>query len=185
MTGRGNSQPNRAERIASALERPLAGLDLVCRIFMFFLIAVIFVFTGGQAVDRYLLHTSFDAYEQIGRIGLVWLTFFGYALAFRDGRNLRIELLDMVLPSSAVFVKQLVFDLSILGIALVIHVKGWTVYRVGGNQIILGTPVDYRLVYAGVQVGTVMLIFFIVVRTLRHILDFAATGHVPKIDVHP
>lgn len=174
-------EPGGSSRLFAAYWRLTELLDLLARGFMIFLVVVILIFTGGQAIDRYLLHTSFDAYDQIARLGLVWLTFFGYALGYRDRVNLRIELLDMALGPRARFVKQIVFDIWLLALVALINQRGWLVMEVGGSQAILGTPFDYSMVYGGLQFSTLLLLVFVALRLGGALYVMARTGQIPHL----
>jgi TRAP-type C4-dicarboxylate transport system permease small subunit len=154
----------------TALKRLLAVVTAITRIFLVLLMVEILVLTAGQAVDRYLLHTTFDAYEQLASVGVVWVTFFGYALGFHERANLRIELLDTVLPPVVTAIKRVVFDVLILVLALGVNFYGWDVLDVVSTQDIIGTPFTNGIAYWSLQSGTILIAFYAVGHMLHVVL---------------
>jgi TRAP-type C4-dicarboxylate transport system permease small subunit len=140
-------------------------------------VLTILVFTFGQVLDRYIFKTTFDAYDQLARLGLVWMTFVGFAVAFRERRTIRVELFDTVLGPAAQKWRETAFDLVILALVALVHIKGWRVVEVGGYQAIIGTPFTYAWSYAAIVAATALLAFFLVVRIARRLLGMPDEPH--------
>ena len=143
--------------------RTLAGL---MRVGVVVAMLLVLVSTVGQVVDRHLLKFGFGAYDQYGRLGLVWLTFLGIAIAVRDRANIRIELLDHFLSAGAAQVKGVVLDLVMAGMAVLLVIVGWPLLEVGGFQVIMDTPFDYSEVYAALLLSMAVLAVFVAARLL-------------------
>jgi TRAP-type C4-dicarboxylate transport system permease small subunit len=150
--------------------RAVGAVETLARICVGLAMLVILVFTSGQVVDRYLLKTSFNAYDQVARLGLVWMTFLGIAVAFRERANIRIDLLDHALPLRFVQWKSVVLDVATLVVTIVIHVEGWRLLEVGAYQTLMGTPFTYEVVYAALLVGTALLAVVLVMRIADAVL---------------
>ena len=60
---------------------------------------IIFASTLGLVLDRHLFRSSFDAYDQISRLALVWMTFLGFFFALEEKANIHVEILDVILPA--------------------------------------------------------------------------------------
>ena len=161
-------------RVPIAVEMLLAGLAWITRGLLLLFMLAILVLTAGQAIDRYLLHTNFDAYEQLATAGVVWVTYFGYALGYHEHANLRIELIDTLLSPRGSTIKRMVFDVLILVLAIAVNVNGWTVLDVASDQDIIGTPFTNAIVYWSLQSGTILIALFSVGRLLRSALTL---GH--------
>lgn len=127
---------------------------------------VVLVFTFGQAVDRYALHTSFDAHDQMAKIGLVWLVFAGMAVAYARRENLRIDLFAKYLPPGLLRAREAAFELAILAVCVLVHVKAWAVLEVAAFQQILGTPLTNVVPYTAILVGTAAIAFTCVLRLI-------------------
>lgn len=128
------------------------------------LIILITVFITLQALDRHLAISNFDAYEHLARISLVWLVFLGYAVGLHGNSNIRIELFEHFLSPLAAVVLRVLMDVLMLALALVINVKGWTVYEIGSTQTIMGTPFTQGTVYLAIQVGTLLISLVLIQR---------------------
>ena len=157
------------EFLARFVGGAMAVLRAVNRVLLVVFVLIVLVLTAGQAIDRYVLHTSFDAYEQLATAGVVWVTYFGYALGYHERANLRIELLDTLMGPVAAACKRLVFDAAILALAVAINWNGWTVLDVVSQQDIIGTPFTNGIVYWSLQSGTIL----IAVYAIGHLIEGA------------
>lgn len=150
-----------------ALDRAIGWIERLARIWLVLMLVVVLLFTFGQVLDRYLVATGFDGFDQLARLGLVWATFIGVALAFRDRRTIRIELFEGRLPPWLKRARDLLFDLTVLALLVLVHVKGWPVVAVGARQNILGTPFTLAMGYSAILVGTVLYGLFVLLRIAR------------------
>ncbi len=141
---------------------------------------VVLLSTVGQVTDRHVIRSDFGAYDQYGRLGLVWLTFLGIAVAVRERANIRIDLLDHFLPPPLARLKGVVLDVVMAGVAVMLVVVGWPLLQVGSFQVIMDTPFDYADVYGALLLGMAILALFVAVR----LLDAAACGRA-GLDVPP
>ena len=128
--------------------------------------------TVGQVIDRQFIKSGFGAFDQYGRLGLVWMTFLGIAVAFRERANIRIDLLDHFLSLSIARAKGVVLDVFVVVIAVLLLVVGWPLLEVGSFQVIMDTPFSYQEVYAALLLSMLVLALFVAVR----LADAAAGG---------
>ena len=124
----------------------------------------VLAFTFGQALDRHFLKTSFSAHDQMAKIALIWLVFSGTAVAYQRCENLRIDLLEKYLPQAAQRWRSVAFEVMILFLAVLLHVKAWSVIQVAAFQQILGTPFTNVLPYSAILAGTVAIALSCTVR---------------------
>lgn len=134
------------------------------------LAGIILLFTAGSVLDRHIFKSSFDAYDQIARLALVWMTFLGFALALRERQTIRIEILESLLGPRARLVLETIFDAGMLALAVLLLVKGWAVAEVGAFQDIIGTPFTYAWSYAAIPAASVLLILFLALRIAGRLL---------------
>ena len=163
--------------VLSLLVRALAAL---MRVGVVAAMVLVLLSTVGQVADRHLVRSGFGAFDQYGRLGLVWLTFLGIAAAVRERANIRIELLDHFIPARASRAKNVLLDLAMAGVAALLVVVGWPLLEVGSFQVIMDTPFDYEEVYAALLVGMAVLALFVAAR----LADAAAGGRL-GLDVPP
>lgn len=130
-------------------------------------LVIVFLFTVGQVADRYIFGTSFSAYDQLSRVGLVWMTFVGFALGVWERVNIRVELLEHFLPRRVLDAISFLLGLTMAAVAILVLVEGWRLLDVGAYQGIMGTPFTYVIVYAGLLVGMALLVVFLVARLIE------------------
>ncbi len=167
----GGAGPDAPTAPGGLLARAARGIAWVCRAMVVLSLFLVFLFTVGQVADRYVLHTSFSAHDQIARLALVWLTFLGFAVGVWERVNIRVEVLDRFLPAPLHRGLALLMDLGMVAVAMLVLVEGWRLLEVGAYQAIMGTPFTYEIVYAGLLVGMAVLVLFLAVRLIG-----AATG---------
>jgi TRAP-type transport system small permease protein len=66
-----------------------------------FLMIAISLTMGIGVFFRYVLNDSLSWTEEVSRYGLVYVTFIGCSLAVRKGSHIRIDFIDLILPSRA------------------------------------------------------------------------------------
>ncbi len=137
-------------------------------------LAMVLVFCFAQVLDRYLLKTQFDAWDQVARIGMLWCAFVGAAMALRERRNVVIDLIDRHLSDRVRRARDRLFDALLLALAATLFYKGLDVVAVGNFQDIVGTPFTYAVSYASLTVG---MVFFMLFLALRLLIPDAAPPH--------
>lgn len=123
----------------------------------------------GQFVDRHFVDLPWDAPDQFARIALVWLCFNGTALALAGGSAIRVDLIDHVLPSRLLAVRDVIFDVVLLSLLILIAIKSRTVVEIGAMQILLGTPFTADVAYSGLLSGAILGVLVIIARLTRRI----------------
>ena len=96
------------------------------------------IIVSSQTVDRFFTLWT-DSPEEYVKIGLTWLCFLGFALALKDGTEIRVDLADRFLPVTARRWIYGGFDVALLALIGVVVIKSWTVFLISGNQLITGT----------------------------------------------
>jgi TRAP-type transport system small permease protein len=96
-------------------------LDVLFEAITAVLLTAMVALTLLQVVTRYGLHAGFEWTEELARLDLVYLTFFGSIVAFRRREHLRIETLVHALPTGARRSVRVVVDLAsmvVLGVVV-------------------------------------------------------------------
>lgn len=137
------------------------------------LIVVMWAIVLLQVIDRHFIDVPVAAPDQLVRIGLIWLTFLGFALALRDRVNIRVDVLDKHLPPALRRSLSIAFDLMLLAILGYVAAKTWLVVEAGAGQSLLGTPFTVALPTSGLEVGVVVAAIFVFVRVLLRKSDHA------------
>lgn len=146
------------------MTRALRWLDRLLAWFVAGLVVFLVAIVASQLVDRHFIDIPIQAPDQYARIGLVWLTFLGFALAIRGNVAVRVDIIDHFLPPAVRRVVGIVSDAMLLVMLGVLAVKGWAVYEVGAGQLILGTPFTGGLPNAALVAGVALMIFYVALR---------------------
>lgn len=155
------------------LARIEAGLAFVLKVAAMIVMVVVAVFTLGSASDRYIYDTAFNAYDQIAQLALVWLTFLGMVLALRARTNIRVDLVDGLLPARLLAARDIVSDVAAIAIFGVIQWKVWRLVEVGSGQVIMGTPFSSDATFLALAVSSAAAILILAVRL---VLRFSGRG---------
>lgn len=67
--------------------------------FAYLLLVCLVLLLCVQIVDRYLFHHTFVWLEEISRISFIWLIYFSVAVAAKEGRHIRVGIVDLFLPA--------------------------------------------------------------------------------------
>jgi TRAP-type C4-dicarboxylate transport system permease small subunit len=157
----------------------LLGLaERVWELFIALLVAGLLVVVASQVVDRYVIDLWTDSPEEWIKIGLVWLTFVGFALAMRHGTDIRVDLVEHFLPRKLVTAVNTVFDTLLLVLIGVLCFKTWQLWDVSRDQAIVGTSVSVATPTAGLLVGLVLMLIVVAVRLVLRLM------HRDNVDAH-
>jgi TRAP-type transport system small permease protein len=80
------------------LERVNRGLYLACTGICLFCLAVITIALSAQILARYVFNVPLQYTDDMAEIALVWLTFFGAAVLYREAGHIAITALPDLLP---------------------------------------------------------------------------------------
>jgi TRAP-type transport system small permease protein len=153
----------------SILANGVEWLDKLLRWYIILLMALLVALTFIQVVARYVMSSPFTGTDQLARIASVWLTFMGAAVAVWKNKNIRIETIEKFLPEPVRKFMFLVFDLLLIVLLVVMSVKAYEVTEMGATQDIIATPFSYAVMYSSLFVGSVLMLLFVVLRTLSRI----------------
>jgi len=106
---------------------------------------VVDVFLG--VFSRYVLHATFQWYDEVARLCFVWMVFLGAATAVRRGAHFRLHLLIDRFGRRARRATDLAVGLLVVGFGAVLVAGGIALWPVGGALMILfSIPQLWRLV---------------------------------------
>jgi TRAP-type C4-dicarboxylate transport system permease small subunit len=151
------------------LANGLDWLDKLLRWYIILLMALLVALTFIQVVARYAMHSPFTGTDQLARIASAWLTFMGAAVAVWKNKNIRIETIEQFLPGAIRKTMFLIFDLLLIVLLAVMSVKAYQVTEMGATQDIIATPFSYAVMYSSLFAGSVLMLLFVVLRTLSRI----------------
>ena len=79
--------------------------------FAYSLLIILTLLLFIQILNRYLFKQSYVWLEECARISFVWLIYFAVAIAVKENRHIRVGIVDLFLPASALRYVNLLADL--------------------------------------------------------------------------
>lgn len=153
-------------------------IDTVWRWTLALIVAALLVVVVSQVLDRRFIDMWSDSPEEYVKIGLIWLTFIGFALAMREGTEIRVDLADHFLPRKARAILYGMFDAVLLVLIGIVVWKSYVVWKVSLDQVILGTDFSVATPVAGMLIGLSLMFVAVLARLIRRFLPQ------PEVDEH-
>ena len=131
-------------------------IDWICLGLM--VVLVVDVFLGVWS--RYVLHATFQWYDEVARLCFVWMVFLGAAVAVRRGAHFRLHLLVDRLGPRLRRVTDLVVALLVVGFGGVLVAGGVAMWPVARRQVTDSLELSMLWFYAALPVGGALMILF-------------------------
>ncbi len=147
-------------------------IDWADKYFSFGLLMAVFLCIMLQVFCNYVLSNALSWTQELSRILLVWLTFFGAALVTR--RKLHIGL-TMLVERTPRKVQNIVMVLGyIVAIFFVVATitHGWSLSLFGTAQTLTYLNISYFWCYVGIPIGASCILLQIVYLVLNECLSF-------------
>ena len=116
------------------------------------------VFLG--VFSRYVMHATFQWYDEVARLSFVWMIFLGAAVAVRLGAHFRLSILvDRLRPAARRRV-ELVVTLIVIAFAAVLVAGGIAILPVARRQVTDALEISMVWFYGALPVGGALMILF-------------------------
>jgi TRAP-type C4-dicarboxylate transport system permease small subunit len=165
--------------VIDTLDRLLRLVERALEVLSALLVAGLVLIVASQFVDRHFVTLPIPAPDAYARVMLVWLTFIGFALAVKNGLNIRVDLIDAHLPAKLQRVLEYVFDVTMLILTIVIGAHGWRLVEIGQGQERLGTVLSEAWPSAALFVSFILLALFLVLRIVLRAAGRPLPRHLP------
>lgn len=119
---------------------------------------VVDVFLG--VFSRYVLHATFQWYDEVARLCFVWMVFLGAATAVRRGAHFRLHLLIDRFGRGARRATDLVVGLLVVGFGAVLVAGGVALWPVARRQVSDSLELSMVWFYGALPVGGALMILF-------------------------
>lgn len=119
---------------------------------------VVDVFLG--VFSRYVLHATFQWYDEVARLCFVWMVFLGAATAVRRGAHFRLHLLIDRFGRRARRVTDLAVGLLVVGFGAVLVAGGIALWPVARRQVSDSLELSMLWFYGALPVGGALMILF-------------------------
>ena len=130
---------------------------------------VVDVFLG--VFSRYVLHATFQWYDEVARLCFVWMVFLGAATAVRRGAHFRLHLLIDRFGRRARRVTDLAVGLLVVGFGAVLVAGGIALWPVARRQVSDSLELSMLWFYGALPVGGALMILFSLPQLWRLVAD--------------
>ena len=131
-------------------------IDWICLGLM--VVLVVDVFLGVWS--RYVLHATFQWYDEVARLCFVWMVFLGAAVAVRRGAHFRLHLLVDRLGPRLRRASDLLVALLVAGFGGVLVAGGVAMYPVARRQVTDSLELSMLWFYGALPIGGALMILF-------------------------
>jgi TRAP-type C4-dicarboxylate transport system permease small subunit len=131
-------------------------IDWICLGLM--VVLVVDVFLGVWS--RYVLHATFQWYDEVARLCFVWMVFLGAAVAVRRGAHFRLHLLVDRLGPRLRRATELVVALLVAVWGGVLVAGGIAMYPLARRQVTDSLELSMLWFYGALPVGGALMILF-------------------------
>ena len=131
-------------------------IDWICLGLM--VVLVVDVFLGVWS--RYVLHATFQWYDEVARLCFVWMVFLGAAVAVRRGAHFRLHLLVDRLGPRLRRAADLLVALLVVGFGGVLVAGGVAMYPVARRQVTDSLELSMLWFYGALPIGGALMILF-------------------------
>lgn len=119
---------------------------------------VVDVFLGVWS--RYVLHATFQWYDEVARLCFVWMVFLGAAVAVRRGAHFRLHLLIDRFGPRLRRAADLVVALLVMGFGGVLVAGGVAMYPLARRQVTDSLELSMLWFYGALPIGGALMILF-------------------------
>ena len=131
-------------------------IDWICLGLMVAL--VVDVFLG--VFSRYVLHATFQWYDEVARLCFVWMVFLGAAVAVRRGAHFRLHLLIDRFGPRLRRATELAVGLLVLVFGLILVAGGIAMYPVARRQVTDSLELSMLWFHGALPVGGVLMVLY-------------------------
>ena len=124
-----------------------------------------------QIIMRYFVGKPLQWTDEISRMCMVWMTFLGSVLAFRDKAHICVDLITNNLPKKASYIIVLVTDcLTFLFLGLLAYL-GYKYAAMSMKTVSLVTGIRKGISYSVIPVSAVWMMLYLGRNIVRHIKE--------------
>lgn len=138
--------------------RVVDGLNLAVRWILAALMLVMTVLIGWQVIARFIVGESLTFSEEVSRFVMVWLVLLGAAYAAKNGRLMKVDIVEHMLSGKAKSTVIMVAGVLSIVFYLVLVVFGFFIVSAVSYQMTPATEVSMSIPMAALPVGGLLLI---------------------------
>ena len=138
--------------------RVVDGLNIAVRWILAALMLVMTVLIGWQVIARFIVGESLTFSEEVSRFVMVWLVLLGAAYAAKNGRLMKVDIVEHMLSGRAKSTVIMVAGVLSIVFYLVLVVFGFFIVSAVSYQVTPATEVSMSIPMAALPVGGILLV---------------------------
>ena len=138
--------------------RVVDGLNIAVRWILAALMLVMTVLIGWQVIARFIVGESLTFSEEVSRFVMVWLVLLGAAYAAKNGRLMKVDIVEHMLSGRAKSTVIMVAGVLSIVFYLVLVVFGFFIVSAVSYQMTPATEVSMSIPMAALPVGGILLV---------------------------
>lgn len=138
--------------------RVVDGLNVVVRWVLAALMLIMTVLIGWQVIARFIVGDSLTFSEEVSRFVMVWLVIVGAAYAAKNGRLMKVDIVEHMLSGKAKQTVIMIAGLLSIVFYLVLVVFGFFIANAVSYQLTPATEVSMSIPMAALPAGGILLI---------------------------
>ena len=138
--------------------RVVDGLNIAVRWILAALMLVMTVLIGWQVIARFIVGESLTFSEEVSRFVMVWLVLLGAAYAAKNGRLMKVDIVEHMLSGKAKSTVIMVAGVLSIVFYLVLVVFGFFIVSAVSYQMTPATEVSMSIPMAALPVGGILLV---------------------------
>jgi TRAP-type C4-dicarboxylate transport system permease small subunit len=138
--------------------RVVDGLNVAVRWILAALMLVMTVLIGWQVIARFIVGESLTFSEEVSRFVMVWLVLLGAAYAAKNGRLMKVDIVEHMLSGRAKSTVIMVAGVLSIVFYLVLVVFGFFIVSAVSYQMTPATEVSMSIPMAALPVGGILLV---------------------------
>lgn len=138
--------------------RVVDGMNIVIRWVLAALMLIMTVLIGWQVMARFIIGDSLTFSEEVSRFVMVWLVIVGAAYAAKNGRLMKVDIVEHMLSGKAKQTVIMIAGIVSIVFYLVLVVFGFFIVNAVSYQLTPATEVSMSIPMAALPVGGILLI---------------------------
>ena len=138
--------------------RVVDGLNIAVRWILAALMLVMTVLIGWQVIARFIVGESLTFSEEVSRFVMVWLVLLGASYAAKNGRLMKVDIVEHMLSGRAKSTVIMVAGVLSIVFYLVLVVFGFFIVSAVSYQMTPATEVSMSIPMAALPVGGILLV---------------------------
>ena len=125
-------------------------------------LAIISILMTLQIIMRYVFNNPLQWTDEISRMSMVWMTFLGSVIAFREKEHICVDLITNLFPRRLNRIVTLMTELICIGFLSMLTFVGIQYVHMNINTVSLVTGISKGRTYMVIPVASVWMILYLV-----------------------